>query len=345
MAKKILRNVLISNQREHSIYTFTLTAADLIRLCKVERFGIDEGGVNRLLNQDHVLEIAEVMADPESLWLEPIIGDLRGDWKYEDGMLTYNDDGAYISVDDGQHRVFALQSELLTERERSRLEFTVNATQGLDYEHRLKIFRMQKERRPIDPRLDLAQRQVLGSWKSDVDKEAYQVVLELANNPESPLRGRVQLNETDSRPYEHGSSMENGLNARGLFASARTLSGRRSPLYVFPVAKRAEIVMDTIRLASQVWSSHWDKKASMLSTARGINALLQLYIVGVNFRAQVGTTFTPDSIRSGLELGSSFNWSSAAAKNQGVREIVNRLDQSIGRGQQAALKRSGSTGK
>lgn len=339
MSKKILNEVLTSAQREYTIYTFVLQAADLIRLCRVERFGVDENGVNRLLNHDHVLEIAEVMADPESLWLEPIIGDLRGGWKYEDGKFLYDDD-AYISVDDGQHRVYALQSELLTERERSRLAFTVNATQGLDYEHRLKIFRMQKERRPIDPRLDLAQRNVLGDWKSEVDKEAYQLVLELTNNSDSPLKGRVQLNETDARPYENGSSMENGLNARGLFASARTLSGRRSPLYTFPVAKRAEIIIDTIRLASQVWSNHWDKKSSMLSTARGINAVLQLFVLGVNFRAQVGTTFTPNSIRAGLELGSSFDWSSCKAKNQGVREIANRLDQAIGRGLQNAMKRS-----
>lgn len=339
MSKRIINEVLTSVQREHTIYTFVLQAADLIRLCRVERFGVDEGGVNRLLNHDHVLEIAEVMVDPESLWLEPIIGDLRGDWKYEGGKFTY-DDKAYISVDDGQHRVYALQSNLLNERERSRLAFTVNATQGLDYEHRLKIFRMQKERRPIDPRLDLAQRNVLGDWKSEVDKEAYQLVLELTNNSDSPLKGRVQLNETDARPYENGSSMENGLNARGLFASAKTLSGRRSPLYTFPVAKRAEIIIDTIRLASQVWSSHWDKKSSMLSTARGINAVLQLFVLGVNFRAQVGTTFTPNSIRAGLELGSSFDWGSNKAKNQGVREIANRLDQAIGRGLQNAMKRS-----
>lgn len=324
-----IRNVIVTKQKDHEIYTFSMSANDLISISKVERFGLDTNGVNRQLNQGHVLNIATAMSSKsdERLWLDAIIVDLVGDWKFEDGQLL-GDKGSYMSIDDGQHRVHALQSGLLTETEVSDLNFTVTATRGLPYETRLRIFRMQGLRRQIDSRLDLAQRYRLNEWESDLDREAYQLVLELNVDPSSPLRGRIILDEKAKRPYENGADV-GGINARGLFLTVRSIIARRSPLHTLLPAKRNEIIKETIRIASDVWRNQWDSDRHILTTARGINALLLLYVSGVNFRGQVGTDFTSDTVRRGLMLGSSFDWSASKARNHSVKQILERLDQSI----------------
>ena len=231
---RTINQVIEVNQGGHDVYTFPLPAKLLIQLARIERFGQDKDGVNRMLNQGHVEEIAVAMSSKAHpvLWLEPIIGDLRGSWIFHDGKLVVGDD-ASISVDDGQHRVFALQCGLLTEAEIADLVFLVTATKGLPYEMRLRIFRMQTERRQIDARLDLAQRNHLGDWASPLDCEAYQLVLELNATEGSPLFGRIQIDETKLRPYEKGASKEilPNINARGLYSTMRTIIGRRSPLH------------------------------------------------------------------------------------------------------------------
>ena len=69
----------------------------------------------------------------------------------------------------------------------------------------------------------------------------------------------------------------------------------------------------------------------ILTTARGINALLMLLVSSPNFRGTIGEDFGVKSLSRGLQLARSFNWSSDRHKNENVPAIVVRLDQSIGR--------------
>src|SRR5262249_50020433 len=131
-------------QKGHSIFNFSLDGEELLRFCKVERFGEHSEGVNRQYDERHALRIAEAMLDPNVLFLEAVMGDLHGPWEYRDRNLVYQE-GAYISVDDGQHRLGALEA-LNVEEQRSRT-FTVLATQGLSYELRLKLFMQQQKRK------------------------------------------------------------------------------------------------------------------------------------------------------------------------------------------------------
>lgn len=266
--------------------------------------------------------------------LDAILGDLKGDWRFEHGKLIAGE-GAYISIDDGQHCRAAC--EVLNPEERKRWSFTVNATQGLDYEMRLKIFRQQRMRKHIDSRLDLAQRYCLDEWRSDAQRQAYKLVLQLNSGSSSPLKGMIILDETIKRPYEHKHRIE-GINANGLWTSLTSVMSKGSPLYALSLEKRAEVASNLIFVASELWSRAWCSKEHVLTTARVINAVLKLIVSGPNFRMVVGDDFRVESLCSALELAGKFNWTVKAHKNAGQDEMTASLDEMIGRAYQRKLE-------
>jgi len=333
----VIENVNTLSQREDTIFNFTLSAERLLELCKVERFGIDPNGVNRKYDEVHALEIADAMLDPKIVWMESILGDLTGgSWLYdtETRQLRGSSSG-YISIDDGQHRFMALH--VLNPTERAKLEFTVQVTIGLSYERRLKIFRMQKERKVIDPRLDLAQRHRLSEWKTEGDQEAYELLLKLNSDTTSPLRGVIILEEQEKRPYE-GRHRPVGINGKGLHSTLRSVMGGKSPLAALSASERARVILDTIRLSAQIWPKEWKSDSHILTTARGINSILNLYVSSPNFRGALGDDFTQESIERALRFAETFKWAASNFKNVNVREIVSRIDQSIGKNKRALAK-------
>ncbi|HAC55959.1 TPA: hypothetical protein DCF80_00515 [Candidatus Saccharibacteria bacterium] len=49
--------VNVLQQKEHQIYTFTMSSDELARYAQVDRFGASSNGVNRLLNEKHALDM------------------------------------------------------------------------------------------------------------------------------------------------------------------------------------------------------------------------------------------------------------------------------------------------
>jgi hypothetical protein len=328
-----IENVITFPQGNAIVYLFVMGADTLLHHCKVDRFGDAPDGVNRKLDEAHALEIAEAMADHSVLWLENVVGVPAGRYSYDESerTLTFHE-GAYISLDNGQHRQRGL--ELLNQLERDRLSFPTVLAVGLSFEERLRLFRQQRLAKGFDSRLDLAQRHRLGDWKNPGDREAYEVLLKLDSDPSSPLRGKILLEEQVKRPHE-GKHRPIGINGNGLYNTVRSVIGKNSPLHALSPEKRCEVVMSMIRLAAATWSSEWESDKHILTTARGINAVLMLLVSSANFRGQIGNDFSQESLRRGLEACRSFKWAIAQHKNASIRAIVERLNQSIGRGLKA----------
>lgn len=312
-------------QKDTRVYSFVLTAEQLLAVARVDRFGQSSDGVNRKFDERHALRIAEAMTQPGTVLLDAICGDLKGHVQFDGTRIVFNA-GAYLSIDDGQHRFAAL--DLLNPEEQARWSFQIMATMGLDYEARLRIFRQQSRRKPIDARLDLAQRHRLDDWNSDAEREAYSLVLQLNSDPDSPLKGMIILDETTRRPYEHQHRAQ-GINASGLWQSIKSTMSKGSPLYPLSIEKRAEVARNMIRIASEVWPNAWNSQDHILSTARGINAVLMLIVSSPEFRAVIGDDFRVESLRDGLVLAKSFKWHKNNHKNASVREIVDGLNTSI----------------
>ncbi len=325
------------HQRDVEIFTFVMTGDQLLEFGLIERFGESSDGVNRKYDEDHALEIAEVMVQPDTVMLDSICGDLKGEWMVERGKLIPGP-GAQLSIDDGQHRFGACS--LLNAEERARWSWPVVATQGLDYERRLQIFRQQKKRKPIDGRLDLAQRHRLGDWRTDAERQAYQLVLQLNSTPNSPLKDMIILEETVRRPYEKQHRTE-GVNAAGLWSRLKSIMSKGSPLYALTLEKRAEVALNMIMVASEVWAKAWRSDGHILTTARGINGVLALIVSGNHFRTVIGDDFRVESLRDALSLGSKYNWTVKAHLNVSQREITQKLDEAIGRAHQRKLEAGG----
>lgn len=337
MAQQSGYPVNVVHQRDVEIFTFVLTADQLVEVARVERFGESSDGVNRKYDEQHAIEIAEAMLKPDTVMLDSICGDLRGDWQVKSGKLVPGK-GAFLSIDDGQHRLGACN--VLNPEERERWSWPVVATKGLDYEQRLKIFRQQKLRKSMDSRLDLAQRHRLNDWNTDAERQAYLLVLQLDSTPNSPLKDMIILEETVRRPYEKQHRAA-GVNANGLWASLKSVMSKRSPLYVLSVEKRAEVALNMIHVASEVWPKAWRSQEHVLTTARGINAVLSLIVSGPSFRMIIGEDFRVESLRAALELAAKFNWTVKAHRNVGQREMTLKLDAAIGNAYQRKLEAGG----
>lgn len=333
----VIPNVNCFAQREDKIFSFVIPAELVVSLSRVERFGTDPNGVNRKFDENHALSIADAMLDHSLLWLEPILGDLSGGkWSYDEAKreLTVQP-GGYISIDDGQHRWHALS--VLNQSERDHLQFTVTATMDLPFERRLKIFRSQNFRKKIDARLDLAQRHKLGDWKNDTAREAYELILMINSETTSPLKGMILLEEQDKRPHE-GRHRPIGINGNGLHTTMRSVIGSNSPLSELSSVERKRVILDLIQLSANLWPKEWKSDKHILTTARGINAILMLVVSSPNFRGAIGDDFSMESLQRGLNFVATFKWEASGFRNASVREIVARLDQSLGRNKRAKLR-------
>ncbi len=335
MNKKFIKNVRAVIQRGVIIYVAHVPARELVPMCQVDHY--DSGGVQRKINDSHVIHIAEAMSDKNTIWLDPVFGSLVGNWKFKEDMLV-GDSDAMISLDDGQHRWKALGSGLLDDEEIAELQFEIKVTQGLDRDARLRIFRAQAERRRIDRRLDLAQRHELDEWPSSTHKHAYDVILALNTDPTSPIKGRVQLLDTPRRGYHRCGGRDVMLPSSGLHSSLVIVFGRKSPLHSLDQRIQKRVIMDMIRISSQVWSSAWDSDKHILTTARGINALLRLCISGSAFRSVVGIDFLPEKIEEAFRYARRFRWAASNWQNRPTKVVSDSLNQCIESGLSRAMR-------
>lgn len=329
----VIEPVLVTKQRDVVIYTFTITAEQMIELCRVERFGDAKFGVNRRFRERHAIEIAEAMLEPDTTFTENPRGSLENGWVFDNGVLSYTA-GAYIVLDDGQHRRGAL--EVMSPEERQRWEFVITCTQGVPYATRLKLFLQQDKGTRIDTRLKLAMRSEIDDWDSDAQRRAYGLCVELATAARSPLKDLIILNETDRRPYE-GKHRPAGINVSGLWQAFTSLMGRNSPLAGLPPEKQLDVCKNIILAASVVWKGAWKSPKHVLTTAKGINALVRLVIAGRSFRVAVDNDFTYERLQEVFALVPRFDWSASKSIGESEAQLRERLDSAIG---MAMAKRS-----
>lgn len=321
-------------QHGTTVYLFTLTGAQIVELGLVERFGEDEHGVNRRLNEEHALAIAEAMQDPRVLWPDPLVTDLRGPWIFDPkrGQFIIDGDSSFC-IDDGQHRFTGLT--MIDPAERERITFVIYATQGLTLEERLRLFRAQIERRKIDPRLDKAQRHVLQDWRRPIDGETYDLAKRLNEDPQSPLHEWVILDERSQRVVDGAPRYRlDGINGNGLSRAIRGLINSHAPLHQFDQDTRYTIIRDLLCAAKDTWPTAWASNLHMLRTAHGIYALFLLLKKGAGFRGLIGEHFSREAFCEALKRAPRFDWKATTWRNTIPETIAERLNAAIERNTQ-----------
>lgn len=323
----VIEQVITSQQKDVKFFTFKLTAEQMIELCRVERFGEHDFGVQRRFKERRALLMAEAASNQEHItFTEAPRGSLENGWSFQDGLLYFKK-GAYISLDDGQHRCGMLH--LLMPEEQKKWEFMITCTQDVPYEVRLLAFLQQDKSERIDSRLKLSQRAQIGAWENDNQRRAYELVVELSHDARSPLKDLIILEETDTRPYE-GKHRPAGINSTGLWLAFTSLMSRNSPLATLPPEKQLEVCKNMIRAASVVWKRSWKNPEHSLTTARGVNGVLKLMIGGRHFRLATNGDFTYENLVRVFGHAARFDWSAKKCKGESDSQVCRRLDEYIG---------------
>lgn len=331
--------VLQANQREEPLYQFFLTVEDLHSICRVERFHETTSGVQRKLDPKHVEEMVNAMIEnPEVLFMQNILGDLVGPWEYdEESSALIGGEEAYISIDDGGHRYEAFQ--VLNAEEQKRWMVSVMVTHNLPLERRMKLFWQQMEQKRLDPRLTYAQRHRINRWESDRDRECYELCIMLNGQPDSPLYQLILLDEQLKQPYEHR-HRPIGINVMGLMTTLRPVLGVNSPLSQLSADRRAQVITTYLRIAKAIWPHEWKSEKHILTSAKGIRPLLQLFISSPNFRGALGDNFSPESLEHALRFAETYNWTETHNHKKTIAQIVEALDQSIARNKNKQARES-----
>lgn len=330
-----IEDPFVFDQRGRTFYSFVLTADELLEYGRIERFQETEDGVQRASHDKHVEGIVTAMLRPEVLFAESIVVFLVGDWSYRQGALT-GKPGSYMSIENGQHRWEALRN--LAPEDRAQFEFPVTAMPlDLSYEQRLRIFLQQGWNKPIDARLQLAQRHVIGEWQSKRHEAAYQICLALNEDKDSPLQGQLIMLDSNERPYESDGQMLEGINVKGIYNALVKVLGSSSKLSLLELDDQTKVVKNFLRIASEeVWPHAWGSKKHVLSTARGINALLMLFTSSPEFRAAVGKNLREENLREVLMCLRQYSWTKPRHLNLHELLIVDRLNNVLARANTAS---------
>lgn len=312
-------------QRGLTFFSFVLTADELLEYGRIERFQETEQGVQRAGHDKHIEDIVAAMRRPEMLFTESIVVFLTGDWSYRQGTLV-GKSGSYLSIENGQHRWEALRR--LTPEERAQFAFAVTAMpMNLSFEHRLRTFLQQGDNKPIDARLQLAQRYAIGEWASPQHKVAYEICLALNSDEDSPLQGQLIMLDSSERPYESNGQMSEGINVKGVFNALVRVLGPSSKLALLNQAEQLKVVKNFLRIImEEVWPHAWGSKKHVLSTARGINALLLLFTSSPEFKAAIGNDLREENLRNILMLLRPYTWTKSKHTNLHERVVVDRLN-------------------
>ena len=192
-------------QGDLTLYLFTLTAYDLLRIAYVSRRGTrrDES-YQRIINLDRLDSLSRfikeskrlVMANPIILAFDP---DVYGPVKYRDGKIEFTDTMCSAWVVDGQHRIFAFRDIDLGSRkcERFNIEIPVVALEGSNTETQSETFvNINYYQKKIDSLLiyDLA-----AHFKYPQNELVWPSLLTMRLNEAGTLKGLIKTKEIERK--------------------------------------------------------------------------------------------------------------------------------------------------
>jgi DGQHR domain-containing protein len=327
------KQVRLSHQRGIPIFSMSLTPDELIRFGRISRLHDTtwKTGVQRKLDADHATEIAIAMTNPANLWLDNILIQMapEGSWIYDPETMCIHvlTDDFYMDVDDGQHRLEALK--VVSDTEKAALcSFPAIASYNLTWEQRLALFVQQNERKALDRNMVLQGLQALDTWPDEKKKRAYQVIMMLATDANSPLKDLIRVDEVvrgRSRVKMDGTI----ITAAGMVGYVVQALGNRSIIHSLDHEKQSDFLIRYLTVATEkVWARQWkDTETYMLQSARGISTLLQLLTKSDSMRfVLVNQDFDDVRLQNALTLARHFDWSRSKNLHRTDKAILADLD-------------------
>jgi len=267
---EVMASVLRQQGRE--LYCFGMNTTRLRQICYVTpRSQDDPKEIQRILNKKRAMEIGEYIKQENSLLPNSIVVSLTADVAIQssgmDGIKVLrfpNDEGKFAYILDGQHRLEGFKYS-----DGIDFDLPVVAIYNADDGLRGKIFAdiNGKQERVKDTHL-LALYYQIGELKPDISS-VMDVITQLNTHPDSPLKGRIRMMESDKNIWV------NNVGLKQWLVPHLTSGG---VLALKTVAQKTQILKEYFKAAASLWPDAWGNlKQYNLCRPMGFEILMGLF--------------------------------------------------------------------
>lgn len=262
----------VLKQRGQELYCFAMGSAQLRKICYVTpRSEDDPEEIQRILKPARARAIGEYIKEDDSLLPSALVVSLTDEVRVDASgvdnvkVLVFPDvEGHFAYILDGQHRLAGFDYS-----DGIQFDLPVVALYNAPIAMRGKVFAdiNSKQERVTDVQLLEIYYQIGGLPQDDA--RVVSVVHMLANDPDSPLHGKIKVLDTDKGAWVKNVALKRWL------APHLTVGGALSSK---TTAQQARIVKDYLRAVSELWPDAWGNLGDyMLSRFFGLEVMLGIF--------------------------------------------------------------------
>ncbi len=287
-------NAAVLKQKGRELYLFGMNSSRLRQICYVTpRSHDDPDEIQRILSPKRAKEIGDYIKQANSLLPNSLVVNLSEQVSVEpcgtDGVKVLRfpqDEGKLAYILDGQHRLEGFKYS-----EGIEFDLPVVAIHNADDALRGKIFAdINSKQVPVSDVQLLA----LYYQIKDLPEEETPVVdvlVRLNGDPDSPLRGRIRMMDTDKGTWIKNTALKQWLSPH--LTTGGILAKKT-------VAEKAQIVKEYFRAVEQLWPDAWGELGKYnLCRAIGFEIVLSLLgVVKQRCDLNCGRQYTSEGFRS-----------------------------------------------
>lgn len=249
-----------------------MSSATLRKIAYVTpRTEIDPHEVQRIVSESRAIEIGEYIKSAESLLPNAIVLNLESSVKIDEtalsNLVTINfpsTEGKFAYILDGQHRLAGFKHTGGIE-----FDLPVVSLHGATEAQRIKVFAdiNSKQQQVTKVQLAALYHQIRAGLPDDM--KAMDVVVRLADDPDSPLFEKVQVRDDQKRRWVRNSAL------KVYVAPLVTGGGELAPK---SVDEQARILKEYLGAAAELWPVEWnDRKLYSLTYPIGLETLFGVF--------------------------------------------------------------------
>jgi DGQHR domain-containing protein len=290
-------NAAVLKQKGWELYLFGMNSTRLRRICYVTpRSHDDPDEVQRILNPKRAKEIGEYIRQANSLLPNALVVNLSEDVTVEatgtDGVKILRfpqEEGKLAYILDGQHRLEGFKYS-----EGIEFDLPVVAIHNADDALRGKIFAdINSKQVPVSDVQLLA----LYYQIKDLPEEetpVMDVIVRLNEDPDSPLRGRIRMMDTDKGTWIKNTALKQWLSPH--LTPGGVLATKNA-------AEKAQIVKEYFRAIEHLWPTAWGELGKYnLCRPIGFEIVLSIFgVVKQRCDLNFGRQYTAEGFRSQME--------------------------------------------
>jgi DGQHR domain-containing protein len=290
-------NAFILKQKGQSLYCFGMSSTLLREICYVTpRSHDDPEEIQRILNPRRAKDIGEYVKQANSLLPSALVVSLTADVSIEStgdkGVAVVRfpaDHGKFAYILDGQHRLegFKYSDGIV-------FDLPVVALHNADDSLRGKIFADINSKQVAVSDVHLLSLYYQIKDLPVEETPVMDVIDQLNKDPDSPLKGLIQMMDTDKGMWIKNSALKKWLSPH--LTSGGVLATKHT-------AEKAVIVKNYFRAIAQLWPEAWgDRKGHNLCLPIGFEILLSIFgAAKQRCDLNCGKQYTADNFAKQLE--------------------------------------------